>query len=55
MESIMLAGLAKVWNKAVHWIKNSESRVRCELQSIAGEEFPVWRWLPHASISCISR
>ncbi|XP_021927347.1 inner nuclear membrane protein Man1 isoform X2 [Zootermopsis nevadensis] len=46
--------LAKVWNKAVHWIKNSESRVRCELQSIAGEEFPVWRWLPHASISCIS-
>lgn len=46
--------LAKVWNQAVQWIKNSESRVRCEMQSIAGEEFPVWRWLPHASTSCIS-
>ncbi|PNF22452.1 hypothetical protein B7P43_G15419 [Cryptotermes secundus] len=46
--------LAKVWNQAVQWIKNSESRVRCEMQSIAGEEFPVWRWLPHASTSYIS-
>jgi hypothetical protein len=43
-----------VWKQAVQWIKDSESRVRCEMQSIAGEEFPVWRWLPHAS-TCVSR
>ncbi|XP_063229484.1 inner nuclear membrane protein Man1 isoform X2 [Bacillus rossius redtenbacheri] len=35
-----------VWEEAVKFIENKESRVRCEVQHVAGEEFRVWRWLP---------
>jgi len=36
---------AQIWQKAVDWIANSETRVRVESQMIAGEQFTVWRWI----------
>ncbi|XP_065184560.1 inner nuclear membrane protein Man1-like [Sycon ciliatum] len=38
-----------VWEKAVTWINQRESRVRIETRRIAGEDFIVWRWIPIAS------
>ncbi len=35
----------KVWDKACKWIAEHESRVRVEMQRIAGEDFQVWRWI----------
>lgn len=34
-----------IWQKAVDWIANSDSRVRVESRMIAGEQFTVWRWI----------
>ena len=34
------------WEKAVKFIEANESRIRIENQSVQGEEFLVWRWLP---------
>ncbi len=36
----------KLWNKAVQFLEENESRVRPEIQQIEGEDFRVWRWLP---------
>lgn len=36
----------KLWNKAVQFLEDNESRVRPEIQQIEGEDFRVWRWLP---------
>ncbi|XP_014669547.1 PREDICTED: inner nuclear membrane protein Man1-like isoform X2 [Priapulus caudatus] len=36
----------RVWLKAVSFLSENESRVRVEVQPIAGEDFTVWRWLP---------
>lgn len=36
----------KLWNKAVQFLEDNESRVRPEIQQIQGEDFRVWRWLP---------
>ncbi len=33
-----------VWEKACQWIAEHKSRVRVEVQRIAGEDLPVWRW-----------
>lgn len=37
------------WEKAVKFIEVNESRIRIENQSVQGEEFLVWRWLPACS------
>jgi len=34
-----------IWDKAVQYLNENESRVRTENQIISGEEFMVWRWL----------
>lgn len=39
----------KIWNKAVLFLEDNESRVRPEIQQIEGEDFRVWRWLPPSS------
>lgn len=36
----------KLWNKAVQFLEDNESRVRPEIQQIEGEDYRVWRWLP---------
>ncbi|KRZ09581.1 Inner nuclear membrane protein Man1, partial [Trichinella pseudospiralis] len=47
----MLIPLAKrremmpIWNKAVQYLSENDSRVRTETQCISGEEFVVWRWM----------
>ncbi|XP_050413817.2 inner nuclear membrane protein Man1 [Patella vulgata] len=37
--------LQPIWNKAVKFIEDNESRIRLETQNIQGEEFEVWRWI----------
>uniref|UniRef100_K1PDW8 LEM domain-containing protein 2 n=1 Tax=Magallana gigas TaxID=29159 RepID=K1PDW8_MAGGI len=39
------------WEKAVKFIEANESRIRIESQSVQGEEFLVWRWLPVSYLS----
>jgi len=34
-----------LWQKAVAFLKENETRVREEVQQVHGEEFAVWRWL----------
>lgn len=34
-----------VWDKAVEFLNNHDSRVRVECQNIEGEMYQVWRWL----------
>ncbi|XP_063402425.1 inner nuclear membrane protein Man1-like [Mytilus trossulus] len=41
--------LLPTWEKAVKFIEANESRIRVESQSIQGEEFLVWKWLPTIS------
>ncbi|XP_014218016.1 inner nuclear membrane protein Man1 [Copidosoma floridanum] len=36
-----------VWEKAVKFLDENESRIRKEVQFVSGEEFQVWRWLPN--------
>lgn len=36
----------KLWEAAVDLIKETESRIRGEIQSIKGEDYATWRWLP---------
>ncbi|XP_054275830.1 uncharacterized protein LOC128994991 isoform X2 [Macrosteles quadrilineatus] len=38
--------MAAVWDAAVSYLEENDSRVRTEVQQVAGEEFRVWRWLP---------
>ncbi|KRX45784.1 Inner nuclear membrane protein Man1 [Trichinella murrelli] len=53
----MLIPLAKrremmpIWNKAVQYLSENDSRVRTETQCISGEEFVVWRWMQLATSS----
>lgn len=39
----------KVWTKAVQFLEEHESRIRCEVQQIEGEDYRVWRWLPSST------
>uniref|UniRef100_A0A915HK14 Man1/Src1 C-terminal domain-containing protein n=1 Tax=Romanomermis culicivorax TaxID=13658 RepID=A0A915HK14_ROMCU len=47
--------LYPIWDKAVEYLNENESRIRTENQCISGEEFMVWRWLQaaHGSVSCL--
>ena len=38
--------MAHLWERAVRFVSDNESRVREETEVIKGEEFLVWRWLP---------
>lgn len=38
--------MAGAWAAAVKYLEENESRVRAEVQEVAGEECHVWRWLP---------
>ncbi|XP_034941476.1 inner nuclear membrane protein Man1 [Chelonus insularis] len=40
-----------VWDRAVKFLDENESRIRREVQQVAGEEFQVWRWLPNVNTS----
>jgi len=42
-------GLKSVWDAAVNFIEEKESRVRVEIQPVNGEDYKVWRWLTPAS------
>ena len=44
--------MAPLWEQAVKFVGDSESRVREETQLIEGEEFHVWRWLQVRSTFC---
>ncbi|KAL0107851.1 hypothetical protein PUN28_014843 [Cardiocondyla obscurior] len=37
--------MSGLWEKAVKFLDENESRIRREVQQVAGEEFHVWRWL----------
>ncbi|KAG8038011.1 hypothetical protein G9C98_006336 [Cotesia typhae] len=43
--------MAGLWEKAVKFLDENESRIRREVQQVAGEEFHVWRWLPNINSS----
>ncbi|XP_043248233.1 inner nuclear membrane protein Man1 [Colletes gigas] len=43
--------MAGLWEKAVKFLDENESRIRREVQQVAGEEFHVWRWLPNNSLN----
>ena len=34
-----------MWEKAVAWLAENESRIRVEQVRVAGEDVPVWRWI----------
>ncbi|XP_012260213.2 inner nuclear membrane protein Man1 [Athalia rosae] len=46
--------MASIWNKAVKFLDENESRVRQEVQQVTGEEFHVWRWLPSNNLNTSS-
>lgn len=37
--------MQKVWDEAVKFINESDSRIRTEVQVVQGEPCEVWRWL----------
>ena len=37
--------MANIWDKAVKFIEENESRIRTEVQQVWGENTRVWRWL----------
>ncbi|XP_077266394.1 LEM domain-containing inner nuclear membrane protein MAN1 isoform X2 [Temnothorax americanus] len=43
--------MAGLWERAVKFLDENESRIRREVQQVAGEEFHVWRWLPNNSLN----
>ena len=43
--------MSGLWEKAVKFLDENESRIRREVQQVAGEEFHVWRWLPNNSLN----
>ncbi|KAK2585887.1 hypothetical protein KPH14_010475 [Odynerus spinipes] len=43
--------MAGLWEKAVKFLDENESRIRREIQQVAGEEFHVWRWLPNNTLN----
>ncbi|KAF5294359.1 hypothetical protein FQR65_LT10812 [Abscondita terminalis] len=43
--------MGKVWDKAVKFINENESRVRTEVQVVHGEPYDVWRWLGNSNLS----
>ncbi|XP_050456075.1 uncharacterized protein LOC126853925 isoform X2 [Cataglyphis hispanica] len=43
--------MTSLWDKAVKFLDENESRIRREVQQVAGEEFHVWRWLPNNTLN----
>ncbi|GLV36949.1 MAN1 [Carabus blaptoides fortunei] len=43
--------LSSVWAGAVKFLQENESRIRTEVQIVAGEEFHVWRWVGSAGLN----
>lgn len=43
--------MTALWEKAVKFLDENESRIRREVQQVAGEEFHVWRWLPNNALN----
>ncbi|KAF7988372.1 hypothetical protein HCN44_000945 [Aphidius gifuensis] len=43
--------MSSIWEKALKFIDENESRIRREVQQVSGEEFYVWRWLPNLNTS----
>ncbi|XP_071556050.1 inner nuclear membrane protein Man1 isoform X2 [Temnothorax nylanderi] len=43
--------MAGLWERAVKFLDENESRIRREVQQVTGEEFHVWRWLPNNSLN----
>ncbi|XP_034190483.1 LEM domain-containing inner nuclear membrane protein MAN1 [Osmia lignaria lignaria] len=43
--------MAGLWERAVKFLDENESRIRREVQQVAGEEFHVWRWLPNNTLN----
>ncbi|XP_011166378.1 inner nuclear membrane protein Man1 isoform X2 [Solenopsis invicta] len=43
--------MSGLWEKAVKFLDENESRIRREVQQVAGEEFHVWRWLPNNTLN----
>ncbi|XP_012054754.1 PREDICTED: inner nuclear membrane protein Man1 [Atta cephalotes] len=43
--------MTNLWEKAVKFLDENESRIRREVQQVAGEEFHVWRWLPNNALN----
>ncbi|GAB1859624.1 Inner nuclear membrane protein Man1 [Camponotus japonicus] len=43
--------MTSLWEKAVKFLDENESRIRREVQQVAGEEFHVWRWLPNNALN----
>lgn len=41
----------KLWNKAVQFLEENESRVKPDVQHIQGDDLQVWRWLPPSACS----
>lgn len=41
----ILTEMGSIWDGAVKFLEENESRVRTEVQIVSGEEFHVWRWL----------
>lgn len=37
--------MKKVWDRAVKFIEDDESRVRTVMQRVAGADLMVWRWI----------
>ncbi|KAK0076645.1 hypothetical protein PV325_005059 [Microctonus aethiopoides] len=46
--------MSALWEKAVKFLDENESRIRREVQQVSGEEFRVWRWLPNVNTSITS-
>lgn len=46
--------MSSIWDKALKFIDENESRIRREVQQVSGEEFYVWRWLPNLNTSSSS-
>lgn len=40
-----LKKMDQLWNKAVKFVENHESRVKVELVNIDGEDFRAWKWI----------
>lgn len=37
--------MGRIWEDAVQFLEQNDSRVRSEVQNVAGEDCRVWRWL----------
>ncbi|GAB6020204.1 hypothetical protein CHUAL_002925 [Chamberlinius hualienensis] len=49
------AGKRKIWDEAVKYIQEYESRVRQEVRMIKGEDIAVWHWLPADTSPAVGR